>query len=131
MQRLDTAKRAAILRCLIEGNSILATSRITGAAKQTIIDLLEMAGEACTIFQWKTLRNLPCKVLQLDEVWSFVGCKEKSKAAAVDRHPGDVWTWTSICAQTKLIPAWRVGDRSSRTAMDFCADLSRRFNGTL
>lgn len=129
MKTLSTEKRAAILRCLIEGNSILATSRITGAAKNTIIEFLAKAGEACTAFQSKTLVNLPCKVLQLDEVWSFVGCKEKSKKGAIGKHPGDVWTWTSICAETKLIPAWRVGDRSSRTAMDFCFDLSRRFSG--
>ena len=113
MEALSTQKRAAILRCLIEGNSILATARITGAAKNTIVKLLAQAGEACSVYQSKTLRNLPCKVLQLDEIWSFVGCKEKAKADAVDRHPGDVWTWTSICAETKLIPAWRVGDRSS------------------
>ena len=131
MEALSTQKRAAILRCLIEGNSILATARITGAAKNTIVKLLAQAGEACSVYQSKTLRNLPCKVLQLDEIWSFVGCKEKAKADAVDRHPGDVWTWTSICAETKLIPAWRVGDRSSRTAHDFCADLATRFNGTV
>lgn len=114
-----------------EGNSILATSRITGAAKNTIVDLLAKAGEACAAYQNKTLRNLPCKVLQLDEIWSFVGCKEKNKETAIDAHPGDVWTWTAIDAETKLIPAWRVGDRSSRTAYDFCDDLSRRFSGEL
>ena len=129
MTKLNTATRAAILRCLIEGNSILATSRITGAAKNTIVKLLEQAGEACAAFQSKTLRSLPCKVLQLDEIWSFVGCREKAKGTAMNQHPGDVWTWTSICAETKLIPAWRVGDRSSRTATDFCADLATRFSG--
>jgi len=131
MEKLTTQKRAAVLRCLIEGNSILATSRITGAAKGTIIKLLEQAGEACAAFQNDSFRNLPCSVLQLDEVWSFVGCREKSKAEAVGLHPGDVWTWTSICAETKLIPAWRVGDRSARTAIDFCHDLAGRFSGTI
>jgi hypothetical protein len=131
MQKLAIGKRAAILRCLIEGNSVLATARITGAAKNTIIDLLAKAGEACTAYQSAKMRNLPCSVLQLDEIWSFVGCKEKSKKGAIGKHPGDVWTWTSICAETKLIPAWRVGDRSSRTAYDFCHDLSTRFSGTV
>lgn len=131
MNKLSTQTRAAVLRCLIEGNSILATSRITGAAKNTIVKFLVDAGEACSSYQNKHLRALPCRVLQLDEVWSFVGCKEKMKASALDPHPGDVWTWTAICAETKLIPAWRVGDRSSRTAMDFCHDLSRRFSGEL
>lgn len=132
MQTLATSQRAAILRCLIEGNSILATSRITGAAKNTIVKLLVQAGEACAAYQSAKMVDLPCKVLQLDEIWSFVGCKEKAKASAVDqRHPGDVWTWTSICAETKLIPAWRVGDRTQRTAYDFCDDLSRRFKGEI
>lgn len=131
MNPLATGTRAAILRCLIEGNSILATARITGAAKNTIVKLLAQAGEACSVYQSAKLRDLPCKALQLDEIWSFVGCKEKAKEDAVDRHPGDVWTWTSICAETKLIPAWRVGDRSSRTAHDFCADLATRFNGAV
>jgi IS1 family transposase len=131
MQKLTVAKRAAILRCLIEGNSILSTSRITGAAKNSIIKLLAEAGEACTMYQDEHLRSLPCKVLQLDEVWSFVGCREKSKAKAKVAHPGDVWTWTALCAETKLIPSWRVGDRSGRTAFDFCADLSGRFTETV
>jgi len=92
---------------------------------------LEKAGEACSVYQDRVMKDLPCKVLQLDEVWSFVGCKEKAKAKAVCRHPGDVWTWTCVCAETKLIPAWRVGDRSARTAMDFCNDLAPRFSGEL
>jgi IS1 family transposase len=69
--------------------------------------------------------------MQLDEVWSFVGCRDKSKKEAIGTHPGDVWTWTSICAETKLIPAFRVGDRSARTALDFCNDLSGRFSGVI
>ena len=80
--------------------------------------------QACSVYQSAKMRDLPCKLIQLDEIWSFVGCKEKAEADAVDqRHPGDVWTWTSICAETKLIAAWRVGDRSSRTAFAFCDDL--------
>src|SRR4051812_44689869 len=111
MERLASTKRAQVLRCLIEGNSILSTSRITGAAKNTIVKLLAEAGEACEAYHDTHMRNLPCKVLQLDEVWSFVGCKEKNKKTAKGEHPGDVWTWTAIDAETKLIPSWRVGDR--------------------
>jgi IS1 family transposase len=131
MNKLTTEKRAAILRCLIEGNSVNSTVRITGAAKHTILDFLSEAGEACAAFQDKTLRDLPCKVIQLDEIWSFVGCREKNKKDAVAQHPGDVWTWTSLCADTKLMTGWRVGDRSARTAHDFCTDLATRFNGEL
>ena len=91
MAKLSVSTRAAILRCLIEGNSIRSTCRITGAAKDTVTKLLVDAGEACAAYQFKHLRNLPSRVLQLDEVWSFVGCREKSKATAVNQHPGDVW----------------------------------------
>lgn len=129
MKVLSTKQRAAILRCLIEGVSIRATCRITGVAKQTVIDLLERAGEACVAYQSEKFVNLPCSVLQLDEIWSFVGCKEKTKKTAKGNHAGDVWTWTAIDAESKLIPSWRVGDRSARTAMDFCNDLADRIEG--
>lgn len=127
MEKLATAKRAAVLRCLIEGNSILGTSRITGVAKNTIIKFLAEAGDACSDYMDKKMVNLSCKSIQLDEIWSFVGCKEGAKESAVKEHPGDVWTWTAICADTKLIPSWRVGDRSGNTAFAFCRDLSKRF----
>jgi IS1 family transposase len=126
MKKLATQKRAAILRCLIEGNSVRATVRITGAAKDTVLALLERAGEACLAYQDEHLTNLPCDELQMDEIWSFVGCREAVKSKAVGQHPGDVWTWTALCPKTKVIPAWRVGDRSHRTAFAFCADLSKR-----
>jgi IS1 family transposase len=73
------------------------------------------------------MRNLPSTTLQLDEVHSFVGCREKSKAKAKGEHPGETWVWTALCADTKIIPSWHVGDRSGRAAYAFCADLSKRF----
>lgn len=127
MSKTSVAKRSAILRCLIEGNSILSTSRITGAAKNTIVRLLEDAGEACLAYQDEHMRNLPSRVIQLDEVHSFVGCREKSKATAKGEHPGETWVWTAICADTKIIPCWHVGDRSGAAAYSFCANLSKRF----
>ncbi len=131
MQTLDTSKRAAVLRCLIEGNSILSTSRITGVAKNTIVKLLADAGDACSSYMHEKLVNLPCSVLQMDEIWSFVGCKEAQKLGAINEHQGDIWTWTALCADTKLIPSWRIGDRSGNTAFAFCADLAGRFTGRL
>ncbi len=131
MQTLATTKRAAVLRCLIEGNSILSTSRITGIAKNSIVKLLADAGDACSSYMHEKLVNLPCKLLQMDEIWSFVGCKEAQKENAIGDHQGDIWTWTALCAETKLIPSWRVGDRSGNTAFAFCADLAGRFSGRL
>ena len=131
MQTLATSKRAAVIRCLIEGNSILSTSRITGVAKNTIVKLLADVGDACSSYMHEKLVNLPCSVLQMDEIWSFVGCKEAQKLGAINEHQGDIWTWTALCADTKLIPSWRVGDRSGNTAFAFCADLAGRFTGRL
>ncbi len=129
MERLSTDKRAIVLSCLMEGNSIRSTARITGTAYNTVLGMMSELGEAITAYHDKVMVNLPCKTIQLDEIWSFVGCKEKAKEKALGDHIGDVWTWTSLCADTKLIPCWRVGDRSSSTAVAFCNDLGSRFSG--
>ena len=102
-----------ILGMMVEGMAIRAISRLTGASKNTIVKLLVDAGQACSEYQDRTLRDLKCKRLQLDEIWSFVGAKEKNVPA--DRKGmgwGDIWTWTAICADSKLIASWMVGDRS-------------------
>jgi hypothetical protein len=98
MNRLDTKKRAQILACLVEGNSIRATVRMTGAAKNTVVRLLADVGSACAAYQDRTLRNLPCKRIQCDEIWSFVYAKQKNvkTAKAAPQGAGDAWTWTAI-----------------------------------
>jgi IS1 family transposase len=128
MNRLSIEKRTQILRCLVEGNSIRSTSRITGAAKNTVVKLLVDAGRACVEYQDKALRNLTCKRLQCDEIWSFCYSKQKN---VPQEHKGefgygDVWTWTAICADTKLVPSWLIGDRSGETAYVFIQDLALR-----
>src|SRR5215207_1967255 len=106
MNKLDLKARARILSCLVEGNSIRATVRMTGFAKNTVVKLLADVGAACAAHQDKTLRNLPCKRIQCDEIWSFVYAKAKN---VPDQYSGtfgygDVWTWTAIDAETKLVP---------------------------
>ncbi len=130
MNKLNTERRVQILRCLVEGNSIRSTSRITGAAKNTVVKLLVDAGKACSEYQDKTLRNLSCKRLQCDEIWSFCYAKKKNvpKEYRNTFGYGDVWTWTAICAETKLVPSWLVGDRNSYTAYLFIQDLASRLN---
>jgi IS1 family transposase len=85
-------------------------------------------GETCSEYQNKTLRSLPCKRVQVDEIWAFVYAKERNVPGAKQAPDGagDVWTWTAICADTKLVPSWLVGDRSSETAKRFICDLSGR-----
>lgn len=128
MNRLPLEKRAQILGMMVEGVSIRSISRLTGASKNTIVKLLADAGRACSEYQDRTLRELTCKRLQLDEIWSFVYAKEKNVAAAkaAPQVAGDVWTWTALDADTKLIASWMVGDRSGDTAKLFVADLASR-----
>ena len=86
------------------------------------------AGKACNDYQGRTLRNLPCKRIQVDEIWSFVYAKQGNvpKAKSAPKEAGDVWTWTAICADTKLVPSWAIEDRSSETAIEFMDDLRAR-----
>lgn len=131
MNRLSTEKRAQIIGMMVEGVSIRSISRLTGASKNTIVKLLADAGQACLDYQDKTFHNLSCKRLQLDEIWSFVGMKEKNVPGHLKGNGavGDVWTWTAIDADTKLIPSWMVGDRSGDTASAFVCDLAKRLAG--
>ncbi len=113
MNKLTTEKRCAVVRALVEGCSIRATVRMTGVAKNTVSKLLVALGKACSEYQDHALRNLPCKRLQLDEIWSFVYAKAKNVPAekAGEFGIGDVWTWTAIDADSKLVPVWLVGSR--------------------
>jgi IS1 family transposase len=131
MNKLDIKKRAQILACLVEGNSIRATVRMTGAAKNTVVKLLADVGAACAAYQDLTLRNLPCKRVQCDEIWSFVYAKAKNvkTAKAAPEGAGDAWTWTALCADTKLIAGWMVGPRDAGIAYDFMHDLADRLAG--
>ena len=128
MNKLPLAKRAQVLHLLVEGNSLRATARLSDVAFNTVAKLFVGAGRACLAYQDEAFHNLPCKRLQLDEIWSFVYAKEKNVAAAKEApdDAGDVWTWVAIDADTKLVPSWRIGDRSTETAIAFVDDLSDR-----
>ena len=128
MNRLSVEKRAQILTALVEGNSLRSASRMTGAAINTVMKLLVDAGLACSEYQDTHLRNLSCKRLQADEIWSFVAIKERNRPVT-ERGTfgrGDVWTWTAICADSKLVPSWYVGPRDAETASEFMTDLAAR-----
>ena len=117
-----------MFRLLVEGNSMAATQRIVGCSKNTVVKFLEDAGRICSEYQDEALRDLNCKRLELDEIWSFIYAKEKNVQYAKNppRGAGDVWTWTAICADTKIIPTWRIGDRSAATGLDLMDDLRKR-----
>jgi len=128
MNRLSTERRAAIIGCLVEGNSIRSTVRLTGAAKNTITSLLVDLGAACAEYQDATLRGLPCKTIECDEIWAFCYAKQKNVPEQYRGTPGygDVWTWTALCADTKLVPSWLVGERTIDDGTAFMHDLRSR-----
>lgn len=131
MNRLDTARRVLVVRALVEGVSLRGTVRLTGVARMTVEKLLRDLGAACAKYQDEQLRNLKCKRLQCDEIWSFVYAKEKNvpQTKRGTFGYGDVWTWTAIDADTKLVPSWRIGPRDLGTAYDFMHDLAERLSG--
>jgi IS1 family transposase len=127
MNRLSTERRVRILAALTEGASINATARQTGVSKVTILKLLAEVGQTVLDYQRKTLVNLPCKTIQADEVWSFVGCKQRNvRPEDKGKGRGDAWTWTAICSDTKLVPCWHIGARDADAAAYFMEDLASR-----
>lgn len=130
MNRLTHEERAQVLHLLCEGMAIRAVSRLTGVSKNTIVKLLNDAGRALGAYQDEVFRNLPCKRVQVDEIWSFTYCKQRNvgsaKSAPLDA--GDAWTWTAICADTKLVFSVLVGDRDAYFANAFMEDVASRLN---
>jgi IS1 family transposase len=128
MNTLNTRRRAMVISALVEGNSVRATSRMTGVAKGTILKLLGEVGRACEEYQNETFHNLNCRRIQCDEIWNF--CYAKQKNVPADKQGqfgfGDVWTWVAIDADSKLIPTWAVGKRDAGTAYALIQDLAGR-----
>lgn len=127
MRKLSAEKRAMILTCLVEGNSIAATTRMTGASKVTILRLLADAGTLAANYHDLTVRNLPTQRVQMDEAWSFIHSKKKNvKPQNWGKGHGDAWTWVSLDADSKLVINWLVGGRDSYFGRLFVADLADR-----
>lgn len=128
MNKLSIDRQSQIIKVLCGGNSIRSTSRITGAAVNTVVKLLREVGLVCLDYQNEVMHNLPCKKLQCDEIWSFVYSKAKNVPDEYNGKfgYGDVWTFTAIDADTKLVPSWLVGQRNIDCATDFINDLKGR-----
>lgn len=122
---LNTDKQIAIVAALSEGSSIRSIERMTGVHRDTIMRLGVKVGQGCTALMNEKMRNLPCRRLEMDEIWGFVGKKERHVREG-DSGVGSVWTFCAIDADTKLVPAFRVGNRDEITAKAFVKDLSER-----
>ena len=128
MNQLDAAKQAQILAALCEGKSIRSATRMLNVGKNTVTRLLIQAGASCAVYQDQVLKNLKCKRIQCDEIWSYIGAKDKN---VPEEHQGkfgigSVWTWTAIDADSKLVCSWMIGDRSANAAYEFMKDLAGR-----
>jgi IS1 family transposase len=133
MNRLSTEKRAQVLSMLVEGNSVRATSRMAGVAINTVQKLLLDVGGACAAYQDEHLRDLPCKTIEADEIWSFVYSKQRNVPEELSGQfgVGDVWTWTALDADSKLIVCWYVGGRAYEDAAAFMTDLKDRLRNRI
>ena len=128
MNRLSVAQRATILTLLVEGMSLRAIARATGASINTIQKLLIDSGDACLAYHDATVRQVRAKRIQVDEIWTFTYAKQKNVAIAkaAPEEAGDTWTWTAIDADSKLVVSWLVGPRDAGSAFTFVSDLADR-----
>jgi IS1 family transposase len=128
MNRLDTKTRAQIVRCLVDGNSIRATTRIVGVSKNTVVKLLCELGAACRAHHDATVRGVTAKRVQCDEIWSFVYAKDKNLTQAEKNsgEKGSMWTWTAIDADSKLVISYLIGARDAGYAWEFMKDVAER-----
>ena len=127
MNVLKIAQQEAVICSLIEGCSIRSTERMTGVHRDTIMRLLVKIGTGCEKLMDQQMRNLACKRLQMDEIWTFVGKKQRHLTPSDDpKRTGDVWTFVALDADTKIVPTYKVGERTVPVATEFVADLSSR-----
>lgn len=130
MNKLSTQKRVQVIAALVEGVSIRSIVRMTSVSKNTVVKLLEDVGNACAIYQDKVFRDLTCKRIECDEIWSFVHAKEGHLPPELQGvfGYGDVYTWVAIDADTKLVPCWNVGRRDAVSGEAFIKDLASRLS---
>src|ERR1700682_4322113 len=123
---LPKEKQVAVISALAEGASLRAITRMTGIHRSTIAGLALRVGQGCAALLDDKMRDLTCNFLQFDELWGFIGKKEKHRRDDDDPTLGDVWTFCAIDAETKLVPAFKVGKRDAETANAFVSDLAER-----
>jgi|CXWL01.1.fsa_nt_gi IS1 family transposase len=129
MNRLSLARQTQIIAGLVEGNSIRSMERMTDTHRDTIMRLMVRVGEGCAKIMDEEMRGLDCERIQADEIWAYVGKKQRQVTPADDRsRVGDMWTFVALDPDTKIVPAYRVGKRTRIEAVAFMADLSERLS---
>ena len=128
---LKRKKQEMAINCLLEGMSVRSTERLTGVHRDTILRLMVRVGNGCKAMMDETLRGLSCKRIQVDEIWGFIGKKQRHLHYGDPEDFGDVWTWVAIDADTKLVPSYLVGKRDRQHAREFMADLASRLDSRI
>lgn len=128
---LSIEKQSIAISALAEGNSIRSVERMTGIHRDTVMRLGVRIGEACRNLMDETMRELPCSKMELDEIWGFVGKKQRNLSETDGREVGDVWTWVAIDPETKAVPVFRVGKREATDANAFVADIASRMKNRI
>lgn len=128
---LPIEKQAIAIGALCEGSSIRSVERMTGIHRDTVMRLGARVGMACRDLMDETMRELPCAKIEVDEIWGFVGKKERNVTEADSAELGDVWTWVAIDPETKAVPSFRVGKRSPSDANAFIADVASRMTNRI
>lgn len=127
MNRLPLSRRAQIISCLVEGNSIRSTERMTNTHRDSIMRLLVEVGNGCATIMDQEMRDLSCRRIQVDEIWAYVAKKQRWVTPQDDRRRvGDMWTFVALDPESKLVPTYRVGKRTAPVARAFMQDLSER-----
>lgn len=128
MNKLTIKERATVIRGLVEGNSIASLVRMTGIAKTTILRLIVDFGKVCEEFHNEKVRNLKSRGIQMDEVWAFIGAKDRNATPEKksEMQGGDAWTWTAIDPDSKVMVSWFIGPRTSDSAHDIMTDVAWR-----
>lgn len=130
MNTLSFDTRCQVIRCLVDGVSIRATTRITGVAKNTIQKLTRQLGQEVLTYSDNTLRNLNCRRIECDEIWAFCYAKDRNLPDSMrgERGVGSIWTWTAMCAESKLMVSWQLGARDAANAQMFMSDVAERLS---
>jgi IS1 family transposase len=128
MRILSREKRILIVNLLVEGNSINGTTRLAGVSKHTVLRLLLDIARVCCQHEDANVRGLRCRSIECDELWGFSGCKDRNvdRARIEDEHLGSVWTWYGVCADSKMIVGWTMGDRGREQAASLMDDIASR-----
>src|SRR5260370_1283975 len=127
MNRLSLARRTQIINCLVEGNSIRSTERMTDTHRDTVMRLAVEVGQGCERIMLEKMHNVPSARIQVDEIWSYVGKHQRFLKPADDRSQiGDMWTFVALDPDTKLVPAYHIGKRTKLHATLFMTDLAER-----